>query len=118
MKVSLSTSFSTKGVDQNFNGIKLSNSSFEKVRDVVFHLNRTGFSNLGHKTMFIENTIAAKINKFKEFRANAFFNDREFGAIFLPWSKEAYLVANPDYEQFMLPVVKQLDSGASINLMI
>ena len=118
MKVGLNVNSSKVGVDQKFNGIRLSNSSFERVRDIVFHLNRTGFSNLGHKTMFIDNTIAAKIKKFKEFRSIALFNDREFVAIFLPWSKEAYLVANPAYEQLMFPVVKQLDRGASINLMI
>jgi hypothetical protein len=102
----------------SFSGIRLSSSKFEHVREVAFYLQRTGFENLGHKTFYINNDTKSKISKFKAFRNSTYFNSREFGAIFLPWSKEAYIVASPEYEQFILPVVKSVDNKATINLLL
>ena len=41
-----------------------------------------------------------------------------FGAIFLPWSKEVYLMSNLQNEQKLYSLVKEIDDGASINLLI
>jgi hypothetical protein len=104
--------------NNSFSGIRLSSSKFEHVREVAFYLQRTGFENLGHKTFYINNDTKSKISTFKNFRNSTYFNSREFGAVILPWSNEAFIVAAPDYEQFMLPVVKHIDNKACINLLI
>ena len=102
----------------SFLGIKLSSSSYRNAKEVASHLKRTGFSCLGCKNLYVSNDLNSKIKKFSNFRAAYTFGDREFGTIFLPWSHEVYIVARPDYEQFMLPVVKNIDNNAYINLMI
>ena len=43
-------------------------------------------------------------------------NENGFGAIFLPWSQEAYLMSSPKNEQKLYSIVKGMDSGAVINL--
>ena len=102
----------------SFNGILLSNPRFESVRNVAMHLKRTGFLNLGHKTVYCNNTMVDKMAKAKEIRTKSGFFAREFGCVFFPWSKEAYIMASPDYEQFMLPVIQQYDKKAYINFLI
>jgi len=102
----------------SFSGIKLSKADFEHVRNVAFYLQRTGFTNLGHKTLFVSNEFQAKHKALQNMRTYTGFDNLEFGAVFLPWSHEAFIVALPEYEQFMLPVVKQIDKKAVINLMI
>lgn len=104
--------------NQTFTGIKLSSNEFEKVRDMVFLLNRTGFDNIGHQSVVCNNTLADKIKVTQEIRKYTGFLDREFGALFFPWSQEAYLIATPQYEQLMYSVVKQYDKGAKINIAI
>ena len=102
----------------SFNGILLSNSKFESVQNIAMHLRRTGFLNLGHKTIYYNNTMVEKMARAKEIRAKSGFFAREFGCVFFPWSKEAYIMASPEYEQFMFPVIKQYDKDASINFLI
>ena len=102
----------------SFDGIKLSSSSFTNAKEVALHLKKTGFYCLGCKKLYASNDLNSKIRKFSNFRAAYTFGDREFGTVFLPWSHEVYILARPDYEQFMLPVVKNIDSKAYINLMI
>lgn len=99
-----------------FTGISLSNTKFEDVKSLVFHLERTGFYSYGKQERYINNDFKSKKAFFDEIRAINPFNDGEFGTIFLPWSGEVYIVANPRYEQFMLPIIKQYDTGAYINL--
>ncbi len=102
----------------NFTGIRLSNSSFVHARNVAMYLKRTGFDILGHKTCYVNNDFESKIHLFKDIRRMTQFQDRECGVVLLPWSAETYVVAAPAYEQFMLPVVRHIDKGAEINLLI
>lgn len=101
-----------------FNGIKLSSAKFENVREVAFDLKRAGFLNLGFKKVYCNNNFNEKLKQAKHIRERSGFFDREFGAVFFPWSGEAYIMADPNYEQLMLPVIKQYDEGAILNLAI
>lgn len=102
----------------SFNGIKLSNPKFESVRNVAMHLKKTEFLNLGHKTIYCNNVMTDKMAAAAKIRAKSGFFDKEFGCVFFPWSKEAYIMASPAYEKFMLPIIKQYDKGACINFLI
>lgn len=102
----------------SFQGIRLSNPKFEQVRDMALYLQRVGFYNLGHKTKYCNNTMNAKIQAVKSIRQQTNFQDREFGALFLPWSHEAYIIASPVYEQTLYRVIKQYDKGAQLNMAI
>lgn len=104
--------------NQSFKGIKLSNNNFERAVDVVMHLNRIGFEALGHRTFVVENTMKSKQKVFSSIRNSGTFDPKEFGVVFLPWSKEAYLVANPLDEQNMFSSVKKFDRGAKLNLLL
>ena len=104
--------------NSTFRGIKLSSNNYEKVKDMANQLNKTGFKSLGYKKIFCNNTIIDKINKFKNIRDKAKLFGKQFGAIFLPWSNEAYIISSPEYEQLMFPVIKQYDKGAILNLSI
>lgn|SRR5574344_564605 len=106
-----------KNNSTNFRGIRLSSNDFDKVREVVMHLKRTGFDCIGKKEIFVSNTFNEKHSIFEKLREKTPFGDLQFGAVFLPWSKEAYLIAQPRYEQLMLPVIKHVDNGAKINFL-
>lgn len=104
--------------NMSFNGIKLSSAKFEDVREVAFDLRRTGFLNLGFKRIYCNNSVDEKFKQAAKIRNESGFFDREFGAIIFPWSNEAYILASPSYEQLMLPLIKQYDKDAVLNLMI
>ena len=72
----------------------------------------------GIKLFFCNNTLLDKINLAKQIRQKAYFYKVGFGAIFLPWSKEVYLMSNLQNEQKLYPLVKEIDDGASINLLM
>ena len=101
-----------------FNGIKLSSAKFEDVKEVTFDLKRAGFLNLGFKKIYCNNNFNEKLKLAQYIRNRSGFFDREFGTIFFPWSDEAYILANPNYEQLMLPLIKQYDKGAILNILI
>lgn len=102
----------------NFNGIKLSSNEIQKVKFVVNKLEEQGYNCLGKRTFLCNNTANDKIKLAKQIRKMAIFFDNSFGTIFLPWSKEAYLMSNPIDEQLMYSLVKEYDSGAVLNLAI
>lgn len=102
----------------DFKGIRLSNPEFSEVRNMAMHLKRTGLDCLGHKKVYCNNNISDKIKKAKLIRTETEFCDHEFGVVFFPWSNEAYIMATPAYEQFIFPIIKQYDKGASINWLI
>ena len=102
----------------SFNGIKISSAKFEDVREVAFDLKRAGFLSLGHKTIYCNNNISVKMKAARQIRQQSEFFDREFGAVFFPWSNEAYIMASPCYEQLMFPMIKQYDKDAVLNLLI
>lgn len=108
----------SKNSSTSFSGIKLSNTNIDSVREIVSVTQKTGFKLLGQKTIYCNNTISDKINAAKGLRKKATFSEKEFGIVNFPWSKETYLMASPECEQFMLPLVKQYDKGAVLNLLI
>ena len=59
-----------------------------------------------------------KMKAARQIRQQSEFFDREFGAVFFPWSNEAYIMASPCYEQLMFPMIKQYDKDAVLNLLI
>ena len=101
-----------------FNGIKLSSNDFYKTRDIAMKLKEYDFYCLGHRTFYCNNILEDKINLMQNIRNKAYFYKRGFGAIFLPWSKEAYLISEPANEQKIFDIVKKFDKNAVINLAI
>ena len=104
--------------NSNFKGIKLSSNDYYKTREIAQKLENQGYYCLGHKTIFCNNTNADKINLGQQIRNKAHFFDDRFGAIFLPWSQEAYLMSTPQNEQKIYNLVREYDEGACINLAI
>lgn len=102
----------------SFNGIKISSAKFEDVREVAFDLARAGFSNLGHKTIYCNNSFSDKMKVARQIRKQSSFFDREFGAVIFPWSNEAYIMVDPCYEQLMFPMIKQYYKDAVLNILI
>ena len=103
-------------IDNNisFTGIKLSHSDVFSTREIVKHLKRTGFSCFGKKTYNVV-SYSDKRFVFEDIRYRNDFSMRNFGVVFLP--EEAYIISSPSYEQLLLPVIKQYDKGAGINLL-
>lgn len=101
-----------------FTGIKLNKIKYEDVRALVFHLKGKGFNSYGKQHCYVNNVFSDKRAFFQFVRDANDFVDRDFGTIFLPWSKEVYIIANPSCEQLMLPLIKQYDKGAHINLLL
>ena len=101
-----------------FNGIKLHSAKSKDVLDVVLYLNRTGLKGIGEKIVYCNNNLTSQINSVKKIRSKYHFKDREYGAIFFPWSNQAYIIASPCYEQLMLPMLKQYYKNVSLNLSI
>src|SRR5574344_267007 len=101
----------------NFCGIKLSSNSFDHVRKVVSCLNFVGFDCYGHRAEYVSNTAADKFKLIKSLKQSTPFEFKKFGAVFLPWSKEAYLISTPETEQSMFSVIKNVDKKAVLNLL-
>ena len=102
----------------SFQGIKLHTAKCKDVRDIVSYLNRNGFRGVGQKMIYCNNDLTSQINSVKNIRNRYRFKDREFGAVFFPWSKQAYILSSPEYEQLMLPMLKQYYKNISLNLLI
>lgn len=100
-----------------FTGIKLQNSNFENARNIMLQLKRVGFDCLGHKTRYCNNETLDKIKMAKFVRDNSLFGDKEYGVLFLPWSGEAYIMANPKDELTIYRILKQYDD-VSFNFLI
>lgn len=99
----------------NFSGIKLTHSDPFSTRVIARQLKNSGFFCFGKKTYDVVN-FSDKRFVFDDIRLRNDFSMRNFGVIFLP--KEAYIVAAPRIEQFMLPIIKKIDKGAKINLLL
>lgn len=104
--------------NNSFCGIKLSSNDYNKTRDIALTLKKYDFYCLGHKTFYCNNSFQDKANLMQNIRNKAYFYQRGFGAIFLPWSNEAYFISEPKNEQKLINAVKELDEGATLNLAI
>jgi len=104
--------------NQNFKGIKLSSDKFEDAKFVANVLQKKGFDPLGHTTVYANNNIEDKIDKIQSVRDTVQLQDREFAAVYLPWSAETYIIGTPNYEQKMLPIIQKVDPDAQINMAI
>ncbi len=101
----------------SFTSIKLSNSKFEDVRNVVFFLKSRGIDVLGHRTFYINNNFSSQKKLFNYVRERNNFSVNKCGVIFLPWSREAHILSSHVGEQRMLNDVIKVDKGAAINLL-
>ncbi len=103
---------------QNFTGVRLSSNSIACVKDAVKTLKRTGFDFIGKQLVFCDNTLEAKIAAGQAIRNRTFFQDKRFGAVFFPWSRECYLMADKVSEQKMAKILSQYDNGTVVNIAI
>jgi hypothetical protein len=102
----------------DFKGIKLSRNGRRYVKDVASRINCGEFSFIEKRKEYVSNTFNDKRKVFSVMRADNAFDNDEFGVLYLPWSKEAYIVSNPLAEQRLFPIVKKLDEDASLNLLL
>lgn len=66
----------------SFNGIKISSAKFEDVREVAFDLARAGFSNLGHKTIYCNNSFSDKMKVARQIRKQSSFSIENLALLF------------------------------------
>lgn len=102
----------------SFTGIRLSRPSFNDVRNVAMALEVNGVNVLGYRTSYVNNDLNSKLRLFRHFRVLNNFKSNEVGVIFLPWSKEAYIMGTHSYEQQLFPILKEIDPSAKINLLL
>lgn len=102
----------------SFTGIRLSRPSFNDVKNVVMPLELNHVNVLGYKTFYVNNDFNSKFKLFNRIRCCNEFSSNEVGVIFLPWSKEAYLIGTYSYEQQLFPILKKIDPSAKINLLL
>ena len=91
----------------SFSGVKLLNPSFENSRLVNDILQFQGVHVFGHRTFYVNNNFEAKRKLVNHIRRNNNFGNNECGVIFLPWSKESWIIGNHLGEQ---KIKKLLDS--------
>lgn len=101
----------------NFSGIRLSNPKFDNVRGIAMGLKLRGYNVVGHRTFYINNNFDSKLKLFKFIREKNDFSANDFGFVFLPWSKEAYIVGSKKGEQNIMSNILKLDRKAHINLL-
>ena len=102
----------------NFSGILLSNSSFDKSKELVSFLRKACINVVGHKTYYVNNTFNSKYKTTQSVRAQYPFIKDECGIIFLPFSKEAWVISTPKYEQELYKLIKDFDKSTKINLLV
>lgn len=113
----LNPNYNTVSRSPNFTGVKLANPDFKSARNIMLQLKRVGFDCLGHKTRYCNNETRDKIKMAKFVRGQGSFGDKEYGILFLPWSKESYILANPTDELTIYRILKQYDD-VSFNFLI
>lgn len=116
--MNINTNFNSKYSTQNFTGVKLANADFKSARNIMLQLKRVGFDCLGHKTRYCSNTMQEKMRMAKFVREGSPFGDKEYGVLFLPWSGEAYIMANPKDELTIYKILKQYDDDVAFNFLI
>ena len=101
----------------SFTGIRLSGSSFDDVKNVVTALKFSNATILGYRRFYVNNDFNSKLKLFNRVRYLNKFKSNEIGVVFLPWSRETYLMGTHSYEQQLFPVLKKIDPYAKINLL-
>ncbi len=116
--MNINTKFNSNHNTQNFAGVKLANPDFKSARNIMLQLQRVGFDCLGHKTRYCSNTMQEKMRMAKFVREGSPFGDKEYGILFLPWSRETYIMANPKDEVSIYRILKQYDDDVVLNFLI
>ena len=106
------------GNDKNFYGIRLSSNSFDKSEELVDFLRKACVDVVGHKTYYVNNDFNSKQRITNYVRSKYRFKEDECGIVFLPWSKEAWVISDPIYEQSIFALIKDFDKKARINFLI
>ena len=103
----------------NFGGIKLSKYDPKLTKRVIKYLELNGYECADKKTYMANNTLNDKQRMVKIFKQNTGMEPFEFGVVEFPWSKETYILSSkPPLEQKLLEWVREMDSGACVNLLI
>ena len=102
----------------NFNGIKLSNSSFGYSRYVAQSLMHENIDVLGHRKHFVINNFVNKKAVFDYIRNKTNFSGTECGFVFLPWSGECWILADKCFEHKLIYNVKESDKNAVCNILL
>jgi len=108
---------SKSNYNMHFDGIRLSDSNFNNVKKIALSMKFNGYNVFGHRTFYVNNDFESKMKVFKFVRKNNGFLSNDFGFVFLPWSKEAYIVGSQTGEQILMKKLLKLDKKAKINLM-
>ena len=102
----------------SFSGIKLPKAQFEYARNIKCLLEQNGIEVAGHKTFYVSSDNQSKRILYSFIRDAYDFKPKECGVVFLPWSKETWLVANPILEQKLKNILKDAKINAKIYLSI
>lgn len=102
----------------NFNAIKLPQNQFEYTKNVKYLLEQNGIKVVGHQTFFVSSDNQSKRILYSFIRDSYDFGTKECGVVFLPWSKEAWVIAKPKLEQKLYEILKNAKINAKIYLSI
>lgn len=102
-----------------FNGILIENTTFEEVRNIAMNLRFRGFHPLGYKRYYLSHgDTYGMMKKAREIRTKGFFGiPNEFGTLYFPWSRAAYLIAPRKIEPAIYKEVVRLNPDAVFNML-
>lgn len=109
---------SKERLNTNFNGIKLSKYNYNFTRDIAISLQFLNVNVAGKKTFFVNNCFESKRNTMQYIRDHYRFENMECGFVYLPWSKECWVIGKPCFEQKLLPIILKKDKSAILNTLI
>lgn len=104
----------------SFNGIFLKNVTFPEVQDLALSLKFKGFYPLGHKKYYLpQGDVFEMCNKAKEIKAIGMKGiQNEFGTLYFPWRKAAFLIASPKVEMSLFDIVKTRKPDAELFMLV
>ena len=102
----------------NFNGVKLPKAQFDYAKNIKTLLEQNGITVAGHKTFYVSNDSPSKRILYSFIRDFYDFKPKECGVVFLPWSKEAWIIGKPVLEQELFKILQKEKINAKIYLSI
>jgi len=104
----------------SFNGILIKNTSFEHVRNIAMTLKFRGYHPLGFKRLYLaKENVFEMGEKVREIRGKGLSgNPKEFGTLYFPWSRAAYLIAPRKSEPEIYKEVIKINPEAVFNMLV
>lgn len=104
----------------SFKGILLSNVQENDLRQVVRFLKGKGYYNLGIKRYYpINDVFKNMVELTREARMNGLHGyENEFGTVFFPWLKKAYIIGYRKEEKHILDQVRRVITKAEIQELV